>query len=206
MEELDPRIRSLTFTVAHDTRDNLFDPSTGWYANWSNEVAGSFLQGTNTFARSVLTLKRFHPVGRQAVLGSALELGWMDSFGSSDDIPLSERFYTGGPTSLRGFGYQMVGPLDENREPVGGQFKLVWNLLELRRSIYRMVGGVVFFEVGNVWSSPEDVHISDLRPSLGTGLRVNSPLGILRLDYGINLDRRTDEPGNRVFFSIGQAF
>ena len=206
VEELDPRIRSLTFTVAHDTRDNLFDPSTGWYANWSNEVAGSFLQGTNTFARSVLTLKRFHPVGRQAVLGSALELGWMDSFGSSDDIPLSERFYTGGPTSLRGFGYQMVGPLDENREPVGGQFKLVWNLLELRRSIYRMVGGVVFFEVGNVWSSPEDVHISDLRPNLGTGLRVNSPLGILRLDYGINLDRRTDEPGNRVFFSIGQAF
>ncbi|MFH1374769.1 MAG: outer membrane protein assembly factor BamA [bacterium] len=206
VEELDPRIRSLTLVISQDTRDNLFDPSVGWYANWSNEIAGSFLQGSNTFAKSILTLKRFLPLGRQAVIGSALEFGWMESFGNSDEIPLSERFYTGGPTSLRGFGYQMVGPLDANGEPLGGQLKLVWNLLELRRSIYRMVGGAVFVECGNVWSKPKQAQISDLRVNLGTGLRVNSPLGILRLDYGINPDRRADEPSTKVFFSMGQAF
>jgi outer membrane translocation and assembly module TamA len=140
------------------------------------------------------------------VIGSALELGWMESFGASDEIPLSERFYTGGPTSLRGFGYQMVGPRDANGEPLGGQLKLVWNLLELRRSIYRMVGGALFIEVGNVWSQPKQAQLSDLRVNLGTGLRVNSPLGILRLDYGINLDRRSDEPRTKLFFSMGQAF
>jgi outer membrane protein assembly complex protein YaeT len=206
VEELDPRIRSLTLTVSHDSRDNLFDPSVGWYADWSNEIAGSFLQGSNTFVKSVLTLKRFRPFGRNVVIGSALELGWMESFGASDEIPLSERFYTGGPTSLRGFGYQMVGPRDANGEPLGGQLKLVWNLLELRRSIYRMVGGALFIEVGNVWSQPKQAQLSDLRVNLGTGLRVNSPLGILRLDYGINLDRRSDEPRTKLFFSMGQAF
>lgn len=204
--ELDPRIRSLALAISHDTRDNLFDPSQGWYVNWSNEIAGSFLQGTNTFAKSVLTLKRFRPWGRNTVVGSALELGWMDSFGGSIDIPISERFYTGGPTSLRGFGYQMVGPMDANGEPRGGQLELVWNLLELRRSLYRMVGVAAFFEFGNVWPNPRKAQLSDLRVDAGTGLRINSPLGILRLDYGINLDRQSTEPRTKVFFSMGQAF
>jgi len=206
IEELDPRIRSLALSVTHDTRDNLFDPSAGWYAGWTNEIAGSFLQGSNTFARSVLTLKRFHPLGRSSVLGSALELGWTDYFGDDQEIPLSERFYAGGPMSLRGFGYQMVGPMDVNGEPLGGQIKIVWNLLELRQSVYRMIGGALFVDIGNVWSRPENVSLDDLRIDVGAGLRANSPLGIIRLDYGINLDRRADEPRTRIFASMGQAF
>jgi len=206
VEEPDPRIRSLTFAVSHDSRDNLFDPSTGWYANWSNELAGSFLSGSNSFARSVVTLKRFLPFGRHTVIGSAFELGWMEGFGDRREIPISERFYTGGPTSLRGFGYQMAGPLDANGEPLGGRLKLVWNLIEIRRALYRMIGGVLFFELGNVWSKPQEARFSGLRPNAGTGLRVNSPLGILRLDYGINLDRRANEPRAKLFFSMGQAF
>jgi len=206
VEDMDPRIRSTALTFSHDTRDNLFDPSQGWYVNLSNEVAGSFLHGSNTFVKSVLTVKKFRPLGRQAVLGSALEFGWMDSFGETDDIPLNERFYTGGPTSLRGFSYQEVGPLDVNGEPLGGQLKLVWNLLELRQSIYRMVGGALFIEIGNVWLNPDKASLSDLRADIGAGLRVNSPLGIVRLDYGVNVDRQGDEPRARLFLSMGQAF
>jgi len=204
--ESDPRIRSLAVTVSHDTRDNLFDPSKGWYADWTNEVAGTFLSGSNTFVKTVLTVKNFRPLGRQAVLGSALEIGWMDRFGQSLEIPLSERFYTGGPTSLRGFGYQRVGPVDPNGEPIGGRFKIVWNVLDLRRSLYRMVGGAVFIDVGNVWTRPNTARFSDLRADVGVGLRVNSPLGIVRLDYGVNVDKHADEPSSRLFLSMGQAF
>ena len=206
VEESDPRIRSLTLAISHDTRDNLFDPSAGWYVDWSAELAGSFLQGSNTFARSVLILKRFQPLDRNTVIGSALEIGWMESFGENEEIPLSERFYTGGPTSLRGFRYQMVGPVDTNGEPLGGRFKLVWNIAELRRSIYRMVGGALFVEFGNVWSNPRMARLADLRLNLGSGLRLNSPLGILRLDFGINADRRPGEPRVKMFVSMGQAF
>jgi len=206
VEEMDPRIRSLTLSLNHDTRDNLFDPVRGLYVNWANEIAGSFLQGSNTFARSVLTLKSFSPLGRNGVLGSSLELGWMDSFGDDEDIPLSERFYAGGPTSLRGFGYQMAGPMDINDEPIGGQVKLVWNAIELRHSIYRMFGAALFIDVGNVWLRPNRMKLSDLRVDSGAGLRVNSPIGILRLDYGVNLDRRAGESRTKVFISMGQAF
>ena len=69
-----------------------------------------------------------------------------------------------------------------------------------------MVGAVVFFEVGNVWSKPEAFRIDDIRADFGSGLRVNSPLGIVRLDYGINIDQRNNEPSAKLYFSMGQAF
>lgn len=206
IEELEPRIRSLTLNLSYDNRDNMFDPSSGWYANWSNEIAGSFLRGTNSFDRSILVLKKFLSVGRNTVVASALEVGWMQAFGDVEEIPLSERFFTGGPTSLRGFGYQMVGPVDATGKPLGGRFKLVWNLIEIRQSIYKMLGTAVFFEIGNVWSKPGAFRIDDIRADFGFGLRVNSPLGIIRLDCGINADRRSNESQMKIFFSMGQAF
>jgi outer membrane protein insertion porin family len=206
VEELDPRIRSLTLNLSYDSRDNLFNPSSGWYASWSSEIAGSFLQGSNTFDRSVVMLKTFHSAGRNTVLASALEVGWMQAFGDDEEVPLSERFFTGGPTSLRGFGYQRVGPLDAAGQPLGGRFKLIWNLIEIRQSIYKMIGAVVFLEIGNVWSQSEEFRVDDMRADIGCGLRVNSPLGIIRLDYGINVDRRYDESRAKMFFSMGQAF
>lgn len=206
IQELDPRIRSLTLSIAHDTRDNLFDPIRGWFASWANEVAGSFLHGSNTFVRSVLMVKHFRSVGGESVLGSAVEIGWMETFGDEEEIPLNERFYAGGPTSLRGFSYQSAGPIDRNGEPLGGQLKLVWNVAEIRHPIYRLLGGVLFVEAGNVWAMAKDFKLHDLRLDAGIGLRVNSPIGLVRLDCGVNLDRRPVESRTEIFLGIGQAF
>lgn len=204
--DIDPKIRSLTLTLSHDTRDNLFNSQKGIYVSWSNELAGSFLKGSNTFVRSVLIGKHFRPLGRESVLGSAFEIGWMDSFGSDEEIPLNERFYSGGPTSLRGFGYQLVGPLDAEGEPIGGKFKVVWNVLELRRSIYKIFGGAIFVDAGNVWPDIKSAHFEDIRVDTGLGLRLNSPIGIARLDYGFNIDPKGDEPTGKLFLGMGQAF
>jgi len=204
--DIDPRIRSLTLALSHDTRDNLFNSQKGIYLSLSNELAGSFLRGSNTFVRSILIAKYFRPFGMESVLGSAFEVGWMDEFGSGEEIPLNERFYTGGPTSLRGFGYQLVGPRDAEGEPIGGKFKIVWNLLEIRRSLYRIFGGAVFFDAGNVWTDIKSAHLKDIRIDAGLGLRLNSPIGIARLDYGFNLDPEDGEADGRLFLGMGQAF
>jgi outer membrane protein insertion porin family len=204
--DIDPKIRSLILTLSHDTRDNLFNSQKGIYISWSNELAGSFLKGSNTFVRSILIAKHFRPLGRESVLGSAFEIGWMDSFGSDEEVPLNERFYSGGPTSLRGFGYQLVGPLDAEGEPIGGKFRIVWNVLELRRSIYKIFGGAVFVDAGNVWPDIKSVHLEDIRVDAGLGLRLNSPIGIARLDYGFNIDPKGDEPAGKLFLGMGQAF
>ena len=205
-KDLDPHVRSLSLSITHDTRDNLFDTQSGTYIDWTNELAGSFLQGSNTFARSVMTLKFFRQIGQESIIGSAFEIGWMDFFGASEEIPLNERFYTGGPTSLRGFGYHLVGPLDENGKPLGGQFKIVWNLFELRKAIYKLLGSAAFVDIGNVWTDINAFRFGDLRPSVGIGLRINSPIGIVRLDYGVNVDRKGMESQGKLFLSMGQAF
>jgi outer membrane protein insertion porin family len=65
---------------------------------------------------------------------------------------------------------------------------------------------VGFVEFGNVWPRMNDFNLKDFRPDAGAGLRVNTPLGILRLDFGVNLDRRAYEPRTRIYFNMGQAF
>ncbi len=206
IEDFDSDIRSVTFSLVNDTRDDLFNPTTGMYVEFANEVAGAFLQGNNTFARSTFRWKYFHRMNRRTVFGCAFEIGWMDVYGGSDDIPLNERFYAGGPNSIRGFGYQLCGPLDIDGDPRGGKFMIVWNVAELRRTIYKMVGGVVFVDVGNVWPAITDFRPLGIRPAAGAGIRVNTPLGIVRLDYGVKLDRRRDESRAEWYFSMGHAF
>ncbi len=205
-EELKTNVRSLMLSLIYDTRDNLFNSNRGIYLGWHNELAGSFLSGTDTFVRSIARFKYFYPWRRSTIIASALEIGWMDFFGTSHDIPLNERFYAGGPNSLRGFGYQLVGPLDAERDPFGGRLKVVWNMLEIRQSLYKMIGAALFADIGNVWLRPKDFHFGDLRTSVGFGLRANTPIGILRLDYGINLQPKEDEPHEKLYFNMGQAF
>ncbi|MBC7186561.1 MAG: BamA/TamA family outer membrane protein [Calditrichaeota bacterium] len=199
-------IRGLKLTAVHDTRDNMFNPTSGVLLEWSNEFAGLVLRGTDSFVRSSFRAKLFRPVGASTVIATAAELGWIDTPGGLPKIPLHERFYTGGPNSLRGLAYRKAGPLDARGLPLGGRLKVVINALELRQAVYKMVGGVVFAEAGNVWSAPQQFKLSELRPTVGVGLRLNTPIGLARLDYGANVDRRGGERKGMLYFSMGHAF
>ncbi len=205
-DDIDPRIRSLSVSFANDTRDDPFDPRRGSLVDIHAELAGGFLRGTNSFARTEMNAKRYWPAGRYTTFASAARVGWQDAFGSSGDIPISERFFAGGPTALRGLEYQRAGPVDNLGNPLGGKFIFVWNVIEVRRIIYKVLGAALFLDVGNVFPAITDFSIGDLRASAGPGLRAGTPIGILRLDWGINLDRKPGEPAGQVYFSMGHAF
>jgi outer membrane translocation and assembly module TamA len=119
-------------------------------------------------------------------------------------VPPSERFFAGGDTTLRGFERDRVGPHVDG-DPVGGEGLFVFNE-ELRFPIFRMLGGVVFYDAGNVYRTLGDYDVSDLRHVAGFGLRLATPIGPFRVEYGAILDREPDEPQGELFFSIGQAF
>lgn len=204
--QFDSRITGLSTMFVHDTRDNLFNPAGGTYVEVSGELAGSFENGTETLVRSILRLKRFQSWGLEIIAASALEVGWLGFSGPDQALPLSERFYAGGPNSIRGFKYQEVGPRERDGDPLGGKFKVVWNALELRKPLYKMIGGVVFCDAGCVSPTVSDFTLSRMRLAVGEGLRVGTPVGILRLDHSINLDRRRNEPRHLLFFSLGHAF
>ena len=95
--------------------------------------------------------------------------------------------------------------MSENYSPLGGEFKLVWNL-ELRRRIIWIITGVAFFDAGNIWAKTKDFKFNDLRYSPGLGLRVDTPIGTARLDYGFNPWPKNNEDRSQLWIGIGHSF
>ena len=205
-EKLNNNQNSLSVKYSYDSRDNLFNPNRGFYGEIQQELGGNFTVHLNRFYRTQIQLKAFHPIGWHSHFGTALEVGWMNSAAGLNGVPLHERFYTGGPNSIRGFKYQRVGPLDDQHVPTGGMVRLIWNVFELRRTVYKNVGLALFLDTGNVWKEVKDMQKLNLRYTPGVGLRMHTVLGMARLDFGFNPDARPYEPAMRVYFSMGQAF
>ena len=135
---------------------------------------------------------------------TAVRVGLGTGLGGQE-IPLSERFFAGGSTTIRGFPQNSVGPATIGTVYPGGNAMLVLNN-ELRFPMINMFDGVAFVDVGNVYPHVSDFSLSNVRSAAGFGLRVRTPWLLLRLDYGFKLDRRPGESVGRLFFSIGQAF
>ena len=103
------------------------------------------------------------------------------------------------------FPFQKLGPLDENEDPLGGNSLIVGNA-EIRFPLYGELGGVAFFDYGNVYSKSFDYSLEGLRYAIGTGLRYNTIIGPLRLDFGYALNPNPELNRFQVFLSVGQAF
>lgn len=199
-------IRSLKLNWVRDSRDNLFDPHQGTLMEWDNEFAGGVSGGINSFIRTIFRYRWFTSLFKGGVLGSGFEFGYLHAPTGLSTISLNERFYAGGPNSLRGFGYQLISPLDNLGNPIGGAVKFIWNLGEWRFPIYKYLAGGLFVDTGNVWESVSDVSINSIRFSPGLGVRVNSPFGLARLDLAWNPAPRKTEKSLQLWFSMGYSF
>lgn len=125
---------------------------------------------------------------------------------SRQEIPPSERFYAGSETTLRGYSYMTVSPLDEKHKPIGGRSMLIGSL-ELRWRATKTIGLACFYDVGNVYSNPVPELTERLFNSLGAGLRYYTPVGPIRFDIAFPLNRRKGiDRSFQFYFSIGQAF
>jgi outer membrane protein insertion porin family len=117
---------------------------------------------------------------------------------------LVERFFLGGRSTLRGYAQDTVGPLGSNFDPTGGNAFIETNL-ELRTSLGKGIGLVTFLDSGNVWQKASEIDWS-LKHTVGAGVRYDTPVGPLRLDYGYKLKSVPGLSRSEIFFSIGQAF
>ncbi len=123
---------------------------------------------------------------------------------NGSEIPIDERFYNGGGTTVRSYPERELGPKFDGDE-IGGEFFTVLNL-EYTFPIWGEIMGAVFFDAGNLLPEAEDAGFSDMRYAIGFGLRYALPIGPLRIDYGINPDPRGDDPFGAFHFSFGFAF
>ena len=194
-------------SLSRDTRDSVYDPTRGSTVSIGVDFAG--VGFGEKFARSVFSTTYFQPMPwLDHVLSFRLMAGY--SFGwSKDPVPLFERFYLGGSSSLRQFKSLQVSPKDNTGTRIGGNSEVL-GTVEYQIPLFFGIKAAVFYDVGQVWgpdiAQGTKIDISDLRHGVGAGLRWNSPFGPIRVDYGIKLDQKKGESFGNFNFSAGSSF
>ncbi|MBC8499598.1 MAG: BamA/TamA family outer membrane protein [Candidatus Atribacteria bacterium] len=194
---------SLVPTFSYDTRDNVFEPTSGWYHSFSLEKAGGFLGGDYDFTKYNLTLRAYISTKfiedvvdirsvkkitdnlSKGVLALRAMGGMADT-----DLPSFAAYQVGGMNTLRGYDFGEFS----------GDKSLVFNV-EYRFPLAENFQAVVFADWGQAWDYEESISFEDLKFGRGVGVRFNTPLGPIRLDYGFG-----EEGIGKTYFSIGHTF
>jgi outer membrane protein insertion porin family len=191
--------------VLYDTRDSVFLTRKGERIDFSAFIAGGFLGGDTDIYGWDLEASKYFLLPWDTILTLNGELASVSTWGDGDRVPIFDRLYLGGANNLRGFRYRDVGPKDEDGEPIGGNS--LWRLtVEYTFPIVDKVRGAVFYDVGAVGTGSYDFG-GDVNSDVGIGVRLDLPIGPVRIDYGIPIqaDEFNDSSG-KFQFNIGYQF
>lgn len=197
---------SIPASAAWDYSDSLLDPTEGSRLTLELQPFWDTLGRDLTFVRSRVTHTRYYTLLNSPRFVLAMR-GSVGSIAGAerDEIPADERFYAGGGGSIRGIGFQLAGPLDDG-EPLGGR-SLLEGSFELRYRVLENVELVTFLDGGSVFEEVVPTFENDLEFGTGAGVRYLTPIGPLRFDVGVPIDRREDvDDAFQIYVSIGQAF
>jgi outer membrane protein assembly factor BamA/autotransporter translocation and assembly factor TamB len=196
-------IAKLTAAGAWDSRDDAGDSTRGSLLSYSFDYAPASLGSDIRFVRQLAQAYHFRN-WRGVVFGSAARMGFVSPLGDQELIP-SLRFFSGGARTVRGVAEDGLGPRDFFGDPAGGEALLVLNQ-EARFPIYRWLRGVGFVDAGNVFPRPGDFGLNHLVGTLGGGLRLVTPVALLRVDYGRQVWPGPRGDSGQWFFGVGQSF
>ena len=191
-----------------DTRDNFMNPSSGSRHVVRLDLAG--LGGTK-FHKASYEGSHYWPMIGKLVGMVHGEISWADGY-AADSLPAFERYYMGGPQSLRGYQIRNVGPKDSLGNPLGGNQSLLLNL-ELQYPFTKGLRGFAFYDRGQLYGGGDDTSttsttwdLAKMRDSIGAGVRFLSPFGPVGFAYGLKLDKATGETDGEFHFSAGNSF
>ncbi len=185
-------VARLTTSGLVDRRDDPFDPTRGWFTSAGLELSRPGLGSDLSFLKSYLQYFQFVPIRDDVVLASAVRVGLARTFRDEDLIP-SERFFGGGATSVRGYRQDDLGPRSIFGDASGGRALFIGNG-ELRFPIHRWLRGVGFVDLGNVYETVGDITLTNLQVGTGAGIRLDTPIGLLRLDVAVPANPRPFDP------------
>lgn len=201
-------LSSMEFGLTRDTRDNVFNPTKGTVLQGFFTTTGGPFGGDKDFLRFFGDFTKYFGFWEKSLIEMRLRGGLLFTFDETEDVPIYERFYAGGAYTIRGYNERKVGPIDPvTEDPIGGESTLIYNI-EYNYSLIEFLKLATFFDIGNVWREVEDFGSGDFKASIGFGVRVKTPLGPMKLDYGFPL---STEPGEedkegKFHFSLSRTF
>ena len=201
-------VGSIQGSITRDSRDDPFSPSRGSVLGLAYEQGARLLGSQVQFGKITGQAARFTRLGPHAVLATKLQGGNVRRIFQTSEVPVSERFFLGGASTLRGYGLDSIGVAGEtllSGVAQGGEVMVLANL-ELRLWGTEGLGMVVFADAGNVWAHTNSVGLSDFRIGIGPGIHYATPVGPLRIDLGYKIDRRPGEGVYRIHFTLGHTF
>ncbi|MBA2241909.1 MAG: BamA/TamA family outer membrane protein [Chthoniobacterales bacterium] len=218
------QVNSIGYTQTLDLRKSPFVSPRGLVIDNTLDVASDVFGSQIDFIRSTARISYYLPFKteektvkvaqegdeggfgrwfRESSLAFGARAGVIRSLGG-EGIPIDERFFNGGSTTVRSFVERDLGPHDGG-DPIGGEFFTVFNV-EYTFPIYGELQGAVFVDAGNLLPDAKAAGLNDMRYALGVGLRYKLPIGPVRLDYGVNPNPRAEEDFGAFHFSFGFAF
>ena len=198
----------LSSQLTFDRRDSPVNPRKGFAFSLGTRLSSEILASDADYfdiqsENTVLIPQQV--LGEDFVVASKSRFGKSWSFADTDEIPISQRYYLGGRTSLRGFRENSIGPLGNDSGVIGGDSFFAQNL-ELQWFVNEFSSLNLFFDFGGVFLDSEGFDRSEIRESAGVGLRFLSPVGPIGFDIATPLDERSGEPSVRFHFSIGTNY
>ncbi|MBL7032121.1 MAG: outer membrane protein assembly factor BamA, partial [Nitrospira sp.] len=182
-------IGSVSASLFYDTRDNPFDPRSGSINGVVLKFASTAFLSEIEYFKGTFQSSWFFKLRKKIVLACSLKGGAAYAFEGTKELPLIERFFLGGRTTVRGYSHDTLGPKGAGNNSTGGNAFALVNA-ELRFDVGKGFGLITFVDAGNVWRLVDQAG-ADLKYTAGAGFRYNTPVGPLRLDYGHKLKKET---------------
>lgn len=194
----------ISFSVGYDKRDSFSDPHSGYVLLGGFDISNKIIASNFDFIQPKGYVANFVRLFGPVLLIHYLRIEGIQVFGN-DRLSRERKLFLGGDYSLRGFEEDSVGSIASDGRPTGGQF-LVLETTEIQTRIFKDFKLALFSDNGSLTDKFSDMNVDSFRHSAGFGLRYTTPVGPLRLDYGIKLDRRASESFGRLHFAFGYSF
>ena len=202
----DNTISRITLSSSYDTRDNFSDPTKGWYTIGGVDIFNEIGGARANFVRFNWQGENDITFWKLITLTSSLRFNNIITIGSNVSVPTNELLFLGGDDTIRGFDFDSLGPVDAAGKPTGGRVRWIFNE-ELRIRLFRHFQWAFFFDMGSLTNDFSSMGWdTTIRKSAGFGLRYVTPVGPIRADYGIKLDRKAGESFGRFHLTFGYVF
>ncbi len=195
----------LSGSIVFDTRDSVFLTRRGHKVDFQTYVAGGFLGGDTDIYGFDLEASKYFLLPWDTILTLNAEIAVVQTWAGGDRVPIFDRLYLGGANNLRGFKFRDVGPKDDDDEPLGGN-TLARATIEYTFPIVEKVRGAVFYDIGFVNADSYDFGTGNVSSDVGIGVRLDLPIGPVRIDYGFPLQKDNSSGSGKFNFNIGYQF